>query len=264
LADRWETSHGLNPRSANAHGDKDHDGLDNRAEFRARTDPRDEDTDGDGMDDGDEAHDRSASTRPTDRDTDDDGTLDGDEDADHDSVANEDEDDAREACVADDDDRDGDHVDDEDENDLGLRAGRADSDADGVLDGAEDADHDGVANEDEDDHATDRCDGDRDHDGVDDEDAGDLLGTIASYDAGTGQLTLTTTEGVLSYVVTAGTEIEVQHGETDGTVADLVAGARVAEVHLDHRTGALEEVELYAPRPTDGGGGHGGDDGPTA
>ncbi|MBZ5734465.1 hypothetical protein K8Z61_08140 [Nocardioides sp. TRM66260-LWL] len=187
--------------------DTDHDGLTDRYERAHRLDPRDEDTDNDGMDDGDEVKDRSRTTDPRRADTDRDGVKDGDEDADRDGVDNEDEDDALETCVADDDDRDGDHVDDEDENDLGTRAGNADSDRDGVPDGEEISRGHRVANEDLDDSPSDRCVVDRDGDGEDDEDHGDYLGTIASFDAATGTLVLDGEGGQLTYVVTAATEI---------------------------------------------------------
>jgi hypothetical protein len=245
IPNRWERSHGMNPHKASdARADFDKDGLSNLGEYRHGTRLRDEDTDNDGADDGDEVRDGLASTKVRDADTDNDGVLDGDEDADHDGVANEDEDDASETCVRADDDTDGDHVADEDENELGLVVGNADSDHDGVTDGAEDRDHDGEANEDEDDAVNDACDDSS-------EDAGDLLGTIASYDAGTGALVVTTAGGdTVTEVVTGDTRIEFEH--VDGTpdpgsasTADLVAGVRVAELDVDDDTGTLEKVALY-------------------
>src|SRR6478672_131450 len=103
MPNRWEVAHHLDAHRANARGNPDRDRLSNLAEFRHHTNPRDEDTDNDGV-------------------------KDGDEDADHDGVDNEDEDDATESCAADDDDADEDGLDDEDENDFGTRAHRADSD----------------------------------------------------------------------------------------------------------------------------------------
>jgi hypothetical protein len=169
MPNRWELAHHLNPQRANASGNPDVDGIRNLREYVGGTDPRDEDSDNDGADDGDEVKDDSDLTDPTDEDTDDDGTEDGDEDDDADGEANEDEDDDDEACEADDDDVDADGIDDEDENENGTRVHEADSDDDGVEDGDEDSDDDGEADEDEDDDADDQCDDD-DEDDEDDED----------------------------------------------------------------------------------------------
>lgn len=54
IPDRWEKRHHLSLDVNQAHRDQDHDGLNNRQEFRAGTDPRDADTDNDGAEDGDE------------------------------------------------------------------------------------------------------------------------------------------------------------------------------------------------------------------
>jgi hypothetical protein len=40
MPDRWEKSHGLDWRKANAKGDPDHDGISNIKEFRLGLDPR--------------------------------------------------------------------------------------------------------------------------------------------------------------------------------------------------------------------------------
>ncbi len=242
MPNQWEVRHGLGPDRADARGDRDRDGLSNLGELRRGGDPRDEDTDNDGHDDGDEVHDARPGTEIDDRDSDDDGTSDGDEDSDRDGVDNEDEDDARESCSGDDDDRDEDGLSDEDENDHGYRAGDDDSDDDGVVDGDEDSDDDGQDNEDDDDSDSDTC---RD----DTEDSDDLLGSIVSFDAATGQLVISSVHaGVVTFVVTEDTEIEYDSsgpgsGE-DGSAADLVNGAVVTEVDVDDDTGALEEIEL--------------------
>jgi len=52
LSDRWERSHHLSLKVNQANRDQDHDGLKNRAEFVAGTNPRDADTDNDGVRDG--------------------------------------------------------------------------------------------------------------------------------------------------------------------------------------------------------------------
>jgi len=54
IPDRWEQRHHLSLKVKQAKRDQDGDGLRNRAEFKAGLDPRDDDTDGDGTEDGDE------------------------------------------------------------------------------------------------------------------------------------------------------------------------------------------------------------------
>jgi len=253
MADRWERRHGLDIRVDDARRDLDHDGLRNIGEFRNSVDPADEDSDGDGHDDGDEVHDGRHGSDVDDPDSDDDGILDGDEDLDHDDVDDEDEDDSGESCRGDDDDNDHDDVDDEDENELGLDDDDVDSDDDGVEDGDDDSDDDGEADEDADDSLDDRCGRD------DDEDADDLVGTIESYDGATGTLVIAR-EGLtgLTYLVTDATDIEIEvdgsgdgsGGDAEGTVADLVAGTLVKEVDVDDHVAStpptLEEIEIYA------------------
>lgn len=159
--------------------DRDQDGLSNKIEARTtETDPRDADTDSDGIRDGEEDLDQDGvdnadelwlGTKLNDDDSDDDGTLDGDEDEDRDGVDNEDEDDKQrsaDACApgVDDDsdeDSDGDDLDDEDENDSGNDPDDSDSDGDGLEDGDEDENDNGVQDGDEDDEdENDDCDED--------------------------------------------------------------------------------------------------------
>ena len=92
MPNRWEVAHGLNAHKANARGDKDADGQRTLAEYRDHTAPADDDTDGDGIDDGDEVHDGCTATDPTDDDTDGDGVEDGNEDNDGDGIDNADDD----------------------------------------------------------------------------------------------------------------------------------------------------------------------------
>ena len=54
IPDRWEKRHKLSLKVNQAHRDQDRDGLRNRAEFKAGTNPRDRDSDDDGTKDGDE------------------------------------------------------------------------------------------------------------------------------------------------------------------------------------------------------------------
>lgn len=254
IPNRWERSHGMNPfKAADARADFDLDRLSNLREYRLGSRIRDEDSDNDGHDDGDEVRDGFGSTALNDRDTDDDGDEDGDEDADRDGIDNEDEDDASESCRADDDDRDRDHVDDEDENELGGSVSDADSDDDGVQDGDEDSDEDGESDEDEDDNLNDSCSGDSDGDGESDEDDADVLGTIDSFDGTT--LVVTSVNGfIVSGMVTEDTEVELEEDGEDGeeagaTTADLQPGVTVAEIEFDDETGAIEEVEIYLTSP---------------
>jgi hypothetical protein len=51
LPDKWEKRHHLSLAHKQGRRDQDHDGLKNRGEFRAHLDPRDADTDDDGIDD---------------------------------------------------------------------------------------------------------------------------------------------------------------------------------------------------------------------
>lgn len=54
IPDRWEKRHHLSLNVNQAHRDQDRDRLANRAEFLAGDDPRDVDSDNDGIDDGEE------------------------------------------------------------------------------------------------------------------------------------------------------------------------------------------------------------------
>ena len=54
IPDRWEKRHHLSLQVNQASHDQDRDQLDNRGEFKAGDNPRDRDTDNDGVEDGDE------------------------------------------------------------------------------------------------------------------------------------------------------------------------------------------------------------------
>ena len=54
IPDRWETQHHLSLNVKQTRRDQDHDGLNNIGEFRSHTDPRDADSDDDGITDADE------------------------------------------------------------------------------------------------------------------------------------------------------------------------------------------------------------------
>lgn len=106
IPDRWERAHHLSLKVNQARRDQDRDGLRNRAEFQAKTNPHDadsdndgtndanEDADHDGVDNGNEQREHTNCGR---KDTDRDGKADGREDADHDALNNR-----REDRVADD------------------------------------------------------------------------------------------------------------------------------------------------------------------
>ena len=54
IPDRWEKRHHLSLKVKQAKRDQDGDGLRNRGEWKAGLDPRDDDSDNDGTEDGDE------------------------------------------------------------------------------------------------------------------------------------------------------------------------------------------------------------------
>jgi hypothetical protein len=66
MADAWEIANGLNPLINDANGDPDLDGLNNLAEFNARTNPKKADTDGDLVNDGWEVQNQFDPLDPTD------------------------------------------------------------------------------------------------------------------------------------------------------------------------------------------------------
>jgi hypothetical protein len=88
LPDKWEHKFHLSTHHKSGKGDPDRDGLNNRGEFKSKTNPRKRDSDGDSINDAndDRDHDGDSNrdevehgTNPCDRDTDDDGVRDGNE-----------------------------------------------------------------------------------------------------------------------------------------------------------------------------------------
>ena len=171
--------------------DGDDDGIPDDDEIDLGTDPLDPDTDGDGIDDGEELFDLG--TDPTDSDTDGDGLDDGDEVAIHQTnpiEADTDGDGLSDGVEVLDwgtdplaTDTDGDGLSDGEEvNDLGTNPTASDSDGDGLDDGDEigvygtdptavDTDGDGLGDEEEfADHRTDPRNADTDRDGLSDGD----------------------------------------------------------------------------------------------
>jgi hypothetical protein len=236
IPDSWEKAHHLSLKSNQANKDFDKDGLNNRAEWAAHTNPRVKDTDKDGVSDANEDFDKDglsnigevkSKTHIREADTDHDGVSDSREDPDRDRLRN-----AQEVAVK--------------TNPL-----KADSDGDGCRDSDEDRDGDGVDNEGEYAAGTDPCDGDSDNDGV--EDGDEVSGIVVSYDAVTGVLTLKSfNESGTTFDVKldGATEFEWagdNDGAADPTSADLIAGAIVKEIEsdkLDDGTLLAKKVEL--------------------
>jgi hypothetical protein len=88
LPDKWEHKFHLSTHHKSAKGDPDKDGLNNRGEFKAKTNPRKADTDRDGINDANDDQDNDGvdnrdeqreGTNPRDSDSDNDGVEDGDE-----------------------------------------------------------------------------------------------------------------------------------------------------------------------------------------
>ncbi|HEY3021337.1 MAG TPA: hypothetical protein VGJ32_14160 [Solirubrobacteraceae bacterium] len=78
LPDSWEKRHHLSLNVKQATRDTDDDGLNNRGEYRRKTDPQRPDSDRDGLEDGAEVR---TGNNPRRRDTDGDGIADGKENA---------------------------------------------------------------------------------------------------------------------------------------------------------------------------------------
>src|SRR4051812_37880409 len=88
LPDKWEHKFHLSTHHKSGKGDPDKDGLNNRGEFKSKTNPRKADTDRDGVNDANDDQDddgvdnrdeQREHTNPCDRDSDNDGVEDGDE-----------------------------------------------------------------------------------------------------------------------------------------------------------------------------------------
>jgi hypothetical protein len=146
----WERRNGLNVQRNDAGRDPDADSLKNLREFKSGTDPQEEDTDGDGVDDGDEVADG------TDPAGDGEESTDGDTESDTEGDE-EDADDGDEPCGSDDPDSEGDGIDDEDEDELEGDVTEPDSDGDGTIDGLEDSDQDGASDLEEEQVSPDKC-----------------------------------------------------------------------------------------------------------
>jgi hypothetical protein len=117
IPDKWEKRHHISTKKRGmGKADHDKDGLNNRAEWRSRTNPRRADSDRDGIGDANEDRDRDdvdngnearERTHPCRRDSDRDGIKDGDEDADRDDLDNAGEDESGNDPINPDSDGDG-------------------------------------------------------------------------------------------------------------------------------------------------------------
>jgi hypothetical protein len=124
IPDKWEKKFGISTtKKGQGKADPDKDGLTNRFEWRARTNPKSADTNGNGVGDANEDPDRDQvdngneareRTKPRKADSDGDGVKDGSEDADRDRLDNAGEDDAATDPINP--DTDGDGVKDGDEH----------------------------------------------------------------------------------------------------------------------------------------------------
>jgi len=253
LPDRWEKRHKLSLKVNQARKDQDLDGLRNRGEFRSGTDPRDADSDDDGVEDADEDRDRdnvdngneqSEGTKQNDVDSDDDKVKDGREDADDDDLDNKGEDQTGNDPV--DPDTDDDEIEDGDE-----QAGTVAS-FDGttlVINLATGGQLSGKVNEsteikcetedeheDEDESGDDDGPGD-DGPGEDDDEHGD------DDEGGESDSASVSSEGE-GHDGSSNEMDDEEHGDDDDlcTVADLIPGTPVHEAELEG--GVFEEVEL--------------------
>ena len=244
LPDKWEKRHKLSLKVNQAGKDQDRDGLRNRGEFRSHTDPRDTDSDDDGVEDSDEDRDsdkvdngneQAEGTKQNDKDSDDDGTKDGSEDADDDDLNNSGEDQTGNDPV--DPDTDDDSIEDGDENagtiasfdgttlviDLAGDAGQIS----GLVDESTEIK---CETEDEHEHGDESGDDDSSSDdGPGDDDSEGDSASIAHEGEGKGD---------------SNEMDDSEHGDGDDvcTVADLIPGTAVHEAELEGDT--FEEVEL--------------------
>jgi hypothetical protein len=101
IPDSWETHQGLSLDVNQANGNPDHDGLTNLGEYRSHTKAQSDDSNHNGVEDGDEDRDRDGvdnsnemreGTNPLKRDSNRNGVKDGQEDADDDGLSNAGED----------------------------------------------------------------------------------------------------------------------------------------------------------------------------
>jgi hypothetical protein len=143
LPDKWEQKYKLKlSDKKGGKGDPDRDGLNNKEECKAGTNPNKADSERDGLKDGFEV--KKSLTSPLKDDTDGDEVEDVAEDLDEDGLSNL------------------------GEQDTGLNPRKDDTDSDGIMDGCEDSDGDGMTNSGEEEIDLDPSDSDSDDDGLSD------------------------------------------------------------------------------------------------
>jgi hypothetical protein len=157
-------------------------------------------------------------------------------------------------------DADRDHLTNSQEVVVGTSPRLRDTDHDGTGDAAEDKDHDGLDNGDEFRVGDDPRNADSDHDGRRDGEEG--AATVASFDAATMTLVLTRLDGSsLTLSLAPDVRVEADNADRAGddhqaaTTAALVAGAIVKEYEVDEASGLVSKVELANHADQEDGGG---------
>lgn len=275
IPDKWERKYHLSTRRNVAKQDPDKDGLSNLNEYLAGTNPKKKDSNHNGVRDGLEDRDKdglvnlaevAAHTKIRVADSDGNGVIDALEDPDQDALDNAEEwASGTNPLVADsnhngindgDEDADGDGLDNVQEFRAHTNPRMADSNHNGIPDGREDSDHDGVDNHHEFEDGTDPMNPDSDNDGVDD--GQEIRGTIVSFDAATGLLTIASEFDASQVVVKVDENTSLQWADSgdngdeqgdngDGDVVDDGSGDVPGDVQVQCEPGTEATVEDLVP-----------------